>query len=457
MKMLLVKAIVIGMGVFICGSGFAAELTLDDCIDLALKNRYSIIAARGREDIAAAGRTSALGAFLPRVSAAYNYGKTKGPDVTQYVYASDTMMLQTADGQPFGFVYQTDSIAGEMTIPGVTQTSKSMSVSAGMDLFDASNFFNYAATKADKARAHLDVIASEQDLILSVKIAYYAYLEFYQKVDVQREAVKRSGEQLKLIDSRFELGSAAKSDVLKQRVQVGNDRLGLLQAENAATTSKASLAYTIGLDPTSDFEFQTTYTSLSDTSVSINEAIEFALAYKPSLLASEKSMDASKHRLRSAKSRYLPTLTGSGSLNWSPSDNYDGSSSWKRTTSYGIGVSWNVFDGFARESQLSSAKVTHNNSRAWLSEARNRVARDVKTAHLDIEKTNVQSQVAAETVEAAAEDLKITQEKYDLGAATILDLLNVQVSHKTAQVSLIEAGFDHNLAIARLENAMGKM
>ena len=58
---------------------------------------------------------------------------------------------------------------------------------------------------------------------------------------------------------------------------------------------------------------------------------------------------------------------------------------------------------------------------------------------------------------AAEEDLKITQEKYNLGAATILDLLDAQVSLKEAQVALIQVDFGLNLAIAQLENAMGKM
>ena len=58
---------------------------------------------------------------------------------------------------------------------------------------------------------------------------------------------------------------------------------------------------------------------------------------------------------------------------------------------------------------------------------------------------------------AAEEDLKITREKYNLGAATILDLLDAQVSLKTAQVALIQVDFDLNLAVAKLENAMGKV
>ena len=106
---------------------------------------------------------------------------------------------------------------------------------------------------------------------------------------------------------------------------------------------------------------------------------------------------------------------------------------------------------------MSSAKVSRNNARAQVAETRNYVAKEVNKAFLDIDIAKEQLNVARENVEAADEDLKISQEKYNLGAATILDLLTAQESLKGAQVSHIRAGFDLNLAVARLERAMGKV
>ncbi|MEW5924771.1 MAG: TolC family protein, partial [Candidatus Zixiibacteriota bacterium] len=60
-----------------------------------------------------------------------------------------------------------------------------------------------------------------------------------------------------------------------------------------------------------------------------------------------------------------------------------------------------------------------------------------------------------ENVAAAREDMSLIQEKYNLGAATILELLDAQVSLITAQNNKVEVDFDYNLSIARLENAMG--
>ncbi|MFZ5980342.1 MAG: TolC family protein [Candidatus Zixiibacteriota bacterium] len=446
------------------------ELTLDDCIEIALQKRASIIAAYGNEQLASASRLNALGAFLPHLSASYSYGKGKQTDRKQdalFIPVDSSIIVydtgHTSDGT-------SDSIASWQNFYGDSYvqevqyddqdlgTSKSLGLSASISVFDLGNFFDYASANANRAIAKLNVIASEQDLIYSVKVYYYAYLASVENLTTQEEAVKRAEEQLKLIESKYELGSVSRSDVLKQKVQFGNDRLALLNAKNGITNARANLAYAIGLDPREDYRFSHKYTT-REYEGSLEEAIEFGLTHKPSLLASEKSVDYYKHSYRSAKSLYLPSLSAHYSYNISSGSQgdtliYDFS---QHTRSWGLTASWNIFDGFSRERQLTSAKVSLNNAKAEMADERNLAVSNIKKAYLNIEQLKLQQEVSRENVEAAQEDLKITQEKYNLGAAAILEVLDAQVSLKEAQVSLIQAEFDLNLAIAELENAMGKM
>ncbi|MCP4605378.1 MAG: TolC family protein, partial [Proteobacteria bacterium] len=393
----------------------AQELTLDDCIDLALKNRASIIRARGAESQASAAKLSALGAFLPRISGSYSYSKGKETSITppstralDYVTVLDTTVVVI------------DTLVSDTAIDAVqiptsfaiideqdTGPSKSWSASAGMSVIDVSNWFNLSAASAAKASAHLNVLASEQDLIYSVKISYYAYLASVENVSVQEEAAKRAEEQLKLIQSRFDLGSASKSDVLKQKVLFGNDRLGLLRAQNGVTNARAGLAYTIGLDPREDHQFATNY-RVREYSGTLDDAISFGLTSNPGLLAKEKSFDEARHTVKAAKAGYLPSLSVSaryqkfnGTQAYPVSFDYSSNS-----YSYGFSVSWNIFDGFFREQQVTSAKINRNNARANLADTRNLTVSNVKTGYLDIAQLKEQKQVSQENVEAAEEDLR---------------------------------------------------
>ena len=440
----------------------AKELTLDDCINLALQNRAAIIRARGAESQAGAAQRSALGAFLPNVRAAYSYSKGKQTDinpadvrVTEY---KDTIITRTIDGVTADDVYSMP-VAFETTTEQDEGPSKSWYVGAGLDVLNVANWFDYAAASAAKASAKLDVLASEQDLITAVKVSYYAYLAAVENVAVQEDAVKRADEQLKLIESRFELGSASKSDVLRQKVQFGNDQLSFLRANNAVIQSKADLAYTVGIDPREEHQFSSDY-RVREYVGTLDEAIGFGMEHNPRLLSTEKTADQAKHTLRSAKSGYLPTL--SASADWRK---FNGTQAYQwgsfdfsnKSYSIGFSVSYNIFDGFLREQRVNSAGVFRNNAMADLADARNSTIAVVKSSYLEIDLLKKQANVSTENVAAAEEDFRITQEKYNLGAATILDLLTSQVSLNEAQVALIRVQFDLNLAIARLENAMGKM
>lgn len=445
-------------------TALSKELTLDDCIELALKNRTSVIAARGFEALAEWNQRAALGAFLPRVNASYSYYKSEETNIksdqlipTGYDYFIDTIVVnsdifEVIGGTPTGFEVV------EVGFEDQDRSSKSLDVGGSISLFNLSNWFNYAGAKALRAKARLDVINSEQDLIYGVKVSYYAHLATVENVAVQEQAVKRSEEQLKLNQSKYELGSASLSDVLKQKVQYGNDKLYLLSAQNAVTTTRADLAYTIGVDPGSDVEFSTDY-SVREFRGTLQEAMNFGLEQEPGLLAAQKRVDSAKYAVRSRWSEYLPKLRGFASVGWSDGTRGDTVTFnfSSRSTTYGFQVTYNIFDGFLRERNISMAKTKRNTAMALFADTRNLVSRNIKTAYLDIEQLKEQKKVAEETVDAAEEDLKITQEKYKLGAATILDLLDAQVSMKDAQVSLIRADFDLNLAVAKLENAMGKM
>lgn len=406
------------------------QLTLDDCIELALQKRSSIIAARGAESLAKAGQRSALGAFLPRVDASYSYSRGKETDIEP---------PDPIDEQDLG-------------------TSKSLNVTARLSVFNLSNWFGYFSSRAARNAARLDVINSEQDLIYSVKLSYYAYLAAVRWVEVQESAAARSEEQLKLIQSRYDLGSASLSDVLKQKVLSGNDQLALLRARNSVVTSKATLAYTIGIDPNSNVDFSSDY-AVSEFQGTVDEAIAFGMDHEPGLLAARSNVAAANRGVKAGYASYLPSVSASYSFT-----NFNGTQAFpavfdysSNTRRWGFGVSWTIFDGFGREEYVTSRKVSLNNARAGLADTRNLVSREIKTAYFEIEQQRQASQVASETVEASAEDLKITQEKYNLGAATILDLLDAQASLIESQVAQIQADFDLNLAIAQLENAMGKM
>ena len=67
-----------------------------------------------------------------------------------------------------------------------------------------------------------------------------------------------------------------------------------------------------------------------------------------------------------------------------------------------------------------------------------------------------QIEISRANVAAATEDLRVQQERYRVGAATILELLTSQANLTQAQVSLVQARFDYLIARAQVEALVGR-
>jgi len=411
----------------------AETLSLDQCIELALKNHPNVISARGNVKTANAGLWNAFGNFLPYISASGSVSQTNYPFETQSV------------------------VNYELVAAGKIQKSYSFNAFAQINIFNGGrNFFDYFAAKANKAKSKYIKEQSEQDIILMVKTSYFAYLASKKLYEVRQEAVKRGREQYKLAESKYEIGSASKSDVLKAKVQYGEDRLNLIDAENGIRNALANLAYQIGIDVNSNIEFSSDYHSREYDGTERN-ALNMGLTNYPGLLASEQSLKAAKNGVRSAWGRYLPTITLRVQRYYS--DEY-----WHeiktfpwydRRTSISTTLNFPIFENLSRKSVMSGAKASLNNARAEYYYARNKVALDIKKAFLDMARAKEKLSVAGENEEAASEDMMLVREKYNLGAATMLDVLLAQEKLNTAQYDKIQSEFDYNMAVATLENAMG--
>ncbi len=444
-------------------SAQAETYTLEQCLELAQNNRASIVRAKGAKRDAKASVKRQFGRiFLPSVSGAYRTSESRARNQSseEPVFATGQRAILDVVGDTLFFQTRTPTgLIQKVDVPDQDRSSSSYQLSANLTLFDGfSNINDYKGVRKSSQRADYDLKRAKQNLELNVRIAYFAYLANVRNLAVQEEAVKRSQEQLNLVQSRYDVGSASLSDVLKQKVQFGNDNIALLEAQNGVKTTKADLGFEVGLNLNDEMDFDTTYVE-DKFDGSLDAAIQSGVTSHPGLRSTELAVDVNRHFVRSAKGGYLPSVTAFVSESWSDAsraDNLDQNLSFKsRNLAFGVNVNWNIFDRFQREQSVTNRKVAYNNAKAESWEARNNVVLAVKKAYFVLDKAVAQVAVSGENVNSAREDMSLAQEKYNLGSASILDLLDAQVSLKDAQVKLIRAQLDQNLAVARLQNAMG--
>jgi len=180
-----------------------------------------------------------------------------------------------------------------------------------------------------------------------------------------------------------------------------------------------------------------------------------AMAESPDILESEATARAAHARVTVAKSRYYPSLDAGYRDSWagteSPFSGFD-----SHASSWFMGLSWTLFDGFDREAAQVVASVNRDAADSRAADARRQVDAEVIRQVALLGAAFEQIDIARVNVQAATEDFRVLSERYRLGVATSLDLTTSQENLTSAEVDLIQARFDYLVARAQLEALVGK-
>jgi len=406
----------------------AEVLTLDQCIDTALKNNYGVIAARNTYDASRGQVFTAWGDILPTVS--ISAGANRNWPAYFDVYNNR---------------FRTDSYAGSLNF------SQSY---GGLGLY---HYANINRRYHERGSAFYGLSSARSGLVLQVKEGYYNLLKAKMLVDVAADAVKRGEERLRVAQSRYDLGSASMSDVLKARVQFGNDKLDFLTQTNAFKTAQAYLAFVMGSDVNTEIEVEESL-SKKEANISFDQALREALAQNPDYRKARFELYTARDLRLISYSNFLPNLSLSLTHRTNVSELGELTGFSERDASYGAfaSLSFNIFNGFNDYAALRAAKKNVQTSGENLENTQNSVALEVRQSFLDLQLAEEAIKLSDESVGSAQEDLNLVREKYNLGAATILEVLDAEVSLKQAQTIQVQALFNYNLAVAKLEKAMGR-
>lgn len=402
------------------------EVTLQEAVQRALQVQPAMVQARGDQRTAGASTRSALGAYLPTLSVGGSAAR------------SNVGRIDPTTGQP---------VPPEYSYTG--------SLNANLELFDGfRRFANLRAASANRTAAEAGVVNQRFQVTLNTKEVFYDASAREDLVRVADAQVRRAQQQLQISVEKLRAGSATRSDSLRSTVEYGNARIALLQARANLATAQANLGRQIGMDVPVRAVPDTTLPPLPDTTALRAGALSSA----PQVEQAEAQARAARAQVWSARAQYWP------SLNVSYSNNRQGTgapdfplfSSYPETFSWRFGVSWTLFNGFTREANQVNASVQRDNAEARAADVRRQVNAQLTQQVAALATAFEQVAIARANVAAATEDLRVQNERYRVGAATILDLLTSQTALTTAEVNLVQTRFNYLLARAEVEALVGR-
>ena len=331
-----------------------------------------------------------------------------------------------------------------------------------------SNLFSVPAWSEKRRQSLLRRGAEESEaearngVVYAVKQQYFALVKAERLAEVARESERLARDEESRAEALFEVGTVARGDVLKARARRATTQLDRIRADNQIEIQRSKLKQIMGLKPGAALEIDPTLgegVALPDS----GESVRTALSSRPELSRASAVERAARSGLFGARSERLPKVVGDLAVDRSKiTDRVEVSgfgdldferyaTEWQGT----VRLSLPLFDGFALEGGMKSAKGTLLEAEAQRRQREVDVAVEVQQAWLSMREAVQRIDVAKEGLASAEEDYSFSKGRYELGAGTFLDLLNAQVNLAQAKQSYVEALADAHVAEAALEQAVG--
>lgn len=401
------------------------EVTLADCIKLAISNHPAIVSAISNAEIYESRIGQAWSSYFPTISAGLSYSRN---DMLNTMGNNAYMRMMV---QRYNMFY----------VP---------TISANMLLFD----FGKTKANADLARknyesSRYDAETSIESVIYNVKVAYYNMVFAQAQKIVYEDTVKDYELQLKQAEAYYKIGKKAKIDVTTAQYNLGNAKVNLIKAKNTLELASVELANAVGIPEMENVVLKDGMnTKMYD--VNFPDLIKTAEDSRPSLLSAKKKLDAAELNIRSAKRAFTPDLSAFGS--------YDhGGRQISSDYGYQVGVQFNYtsLNLMSLKKQLDEANATYKKYAADYEQAKQNVYLEVKSAYISLLNSHDSLGVAKLALQQAKEQQYQAFRRYQVGLGNAIEFKDAENTYLNAQLSYYSNLLDYNVNAAELERVIG--
>lgn len=427
------------LGVMACvaaSSTFGQTLmNLRQCMEYALQHSAKSEVQRADFDDALLHRREAiLQAFTPTVSAginAYsNFGRTIDPETNSYISS--------------------------------TSFSNGYSVNAGITLFDGlSAIYKMRMAKNAVHMGHSEEQQLKDEICLSVMQCYYKVVFQSEMQQVLKAQVQTARDNLNLMRRKLDTGQKGYADVVQVEADLAEREYQLVCAENekneAMLNLKALMFWpvndTLSID-TSVVEQEVLHEPLS--CAEHREALTgWARQTQPAALIAKGKLDNARYALRTARGRFLPTLSLSGG--WSTNfytypgrGGYDapGFSSQFRNNGgeyVQLSLTFPLYDRLSRQTDLKRKKNEVRRAESAYRQTLHEIDAEVRRALQDRKGAAASLLQADKRLAFQEESYRLNTRKFAEGLISPVEFQTLSNAYLNAKAERINARLQYNL------------
>jgi len=400
------------------------EVSLVDCIKLAITHHPAIMAAISNSEIYKSRIGQAWSNYFPTLSAGVSYSRN---DMLMTMSGNFTRMMV----QKYDMYY----------VP---------TLSANMLLFD----FGKTKAIADSAKktyesSRYDAETSIENVIYNVKVAYYNMIFAKLQQEVYENTVQDYELQLKQARAYYDIGKKAKIDVTYAEYNLGKAKLNLIKAKNTLELASVQLANAVGIPELAEVVLKDELNT-KEYDVNFADLIQTAESSRPSLLASKKRMDAAELNVRSAKRAFTPDIGAFGQYQ-------HGGRKMDADNGYQVGVqlAYSNLNLMLLKKQVDEANATYKKYVADYEQERQNVYLDVKSAYINLMNSHDSIAVSKLALQQAKEQQYQAFRRYQVGLGDAIEFKDSENTYLNAQLDYYSTLLQYNVNAAELERVIG--
>jgi outer membrane protein len=423
------------MVVFLATSALSEEkvlrLTLEESIDLAIKQSMVIHSAREGVKAAESGRKEALTGFFPKLSTAYSY----------------TRLNETP----------TTTISGLGTTQTGTKDNYLWEVEVTQPIFAGGKVLsNYQINEIGENVSRMNEMTTIQDIVRDVKEAYFNILKSERILDVAKQSVEQLKAHRNTAQSFYDVGIIPKNDLLFAEVELASGTQELVKAENGVQLTMAQFNTVLRRDINAPVEVEDILV-YKPFEKSLGECLKTALEKRSEVKAYTLGVEQSQKVVTLAKSDFYPSINLVGNYSkYGDEADVSGSLYHDQEDWYVMAVaSWNFWEWGKTKHSVDANKSKLRQAEDALINVKDLVALEVKSAYLSLREAEKRIFVAEKAIEQAEENYRINEERYKEQVATSTDVIDAQTLLTKTKSDYFNALSDYNITLSRLERAMG--
>ena len=415
-------------------SGYAqTRLSLQQAVQIALENNYDIKLSANEVEISKTDVSRGLSAMLPTVTG--NFSRSNGIQNIKQTRSGTTEKKDWA---------------------------KSSNMSYGpvlnWQVFDGFGMFaKYEQLKEFQKLGETSLKLTIQNTLTAVITNYYDLVQQQQQIKALKTALEISRLRLKNSNSRYEIGKAAKLEVLAASVDLNTDTTNLLRQRDIYKNTKTRLNELLARNITT--EFTVTDTIIIQNDLNFIELQAIASSQNPAIQSAIINQRIANLSLKQTRSDRYPVISLNSGYNFNKSTSQLGfaTSTQSNGLNYGISASVNIFNGFIQKKNERIASIQVMNSTLRLEKTNLNIASQL-TSFYQTYVTNLELvRLEEQNLAVAKQNLDITLEKFKLGSVAPLEFREAQRNYVDASARFSNAQFEAKLAEISLKQLTGSV